>query len=268
MTYGNQTAYNMIKDVLGEGAYDVIDYEKKSFDYIIDMIERYVKTHPEIEYVYRPHPSELANKQLDFIIEKYSNFHVISDLNIKQWIKVADQVNTWNSTAISEVFYGKKPCLVVDIPREQLTLPAKNYRIRIINESKIVSTYKAFEEWNDKNQIFIEEEFPIDKEIFDDYYGYTDREIPVYKKLCDELEKIVNENKYIQLFRCDSSLRERTNELRKFWVTLRGNIRFFTFPIINSFLPSKCIIDKYLAQHEPKRLREIYNGIKEWVNKE
>lgn len=267
LTYGRQSAYNMLRQELGEDAYDVIDYEKKSYDYIMGFIQRYIKSHPEVEYVYRPHPSELKNEQLDIIKDSNPNFHIISELNVKQWIKICDQINTWNSTAISEVYFEKKPCLVIDIPQEELTPPAVNYRIRIIDDSKKITTYNDFEEWNDSINCFSEDEFPINRKTFNEYYGYTDFKRPVYIKLCDELEKIYENNDYMQLYNNNVPLNERLHQLKYFKATLRGNIRFIVFPIINHFFKSKCKIDKYLAQHDPKVLSKVYKKVQEQVCK-
>lgn len=261
ITYG-QGAYDMLFSDLGEEARDVIEYEKKSYDYIIGFIMRYIKSHPEVEFIYRPHPSELNNEQLEAIAEDFPNFHIIVDLNIKQWIKISDKINTWNSTAISEVYFAKKPCLVVDIPKEELTPAANNYRIRIIDDGKKATTYDEFEEWNDTEHEFNDNDFPINHYYFDSYYGYTEMNTPVYKKICDKLETIFMGSEYLQPFRKDSTLKERIKQLRQFRYTLRGNIRLVIFPIINYFFSSKCRIDKYLAQHNPKALLAVYSKIK------
>lgn len=55
--------------------------------------DRYLGDHPEVELVYRRHPSEWKCKALDELAAKRPNFHVIFADSVKQWIVAADSIS-------------------------------------------------------------------------------------------------------------------------------------------------------------------------------
>lgn len=63
----------------------------------------------DIEFIYRPHPSELTTDELDSIQKKYDNFHVIKDKAIRDWIVNSDMAFSWCSTSAVEVYAAGIP---------------------------------------------------------------------------------------------------------------------------------------------------------------
>ena len=54
------------------------------------------------QIIYRPHPSEMSDKNLLEISQKNHNFKIVEELNIKQWFKECDYVFSWMSTSSLE----------------------------------------------------------------------------------------------------------------------------------------------------------------------
>ena len=63
--------------------------------------------------MYRLHPSENKDNKLKEIEDKYSNFTVISDLPISEWIPHCEIVDVWISTSIAEIFAYTKPVRII-----------------------------------------------------------------------------------------------------------------------------------------------------------
>ena len=62
----------------------------------LDWFDRYLGEHPEVELVYRRHPSEWNSPALDQLAKKRPNFHVIFADSVKQWIVAADSISIWD----------------------------------------------------------------------------------------------------------------------------------------------------------------------------
>lgn len=72
-----------------------------------------------VEFIYRPHPSELETEQLINIQTCYKNFHVIKDYAIRDWIVNSDLAFSWCSTSAVEVAVANVPvfnCRPIEIP--------------------------------------------------------------------------------------------------------------------------------------------------------
>ena len=54
--------------------------------------DEYLGQHPEVELVYRRHPSEWNSPALEALAKKRPNFHVIFADSVKQWIVAADSI--------------------------------------------------------------------------------------------------------------------------------------------------------------------------------
>ena len=75
--------------------------------------DAYLGDHPEVELVYRRHPSEWNSPALEALAKKRPNFHVIFADSVKQWIVAADSISIWMSTAIAEVYMAGKSCHIL-----------------------------------------------------------------------------------------------------------------------------------------------------------
>ena len=68
---------------------------RESMAETLAWFDRYLAEHPEVELVYRRHPSEWNSPALAALAEKRPNFHVIFADSVKQWIVAVDQIFIW-----------------------------------------------------------------------------------------------------------------------------------------------------------------------------
>ena len=96
-----------------------------SMEKTLAWFDRYLGDHPEVELVYRRHPSEWKCKALDELAAKRPNFHVIFADSVKQWIVAADSISIWMSTAVAEVYMAGKSCHILrPVPIDSLRVHA------------------------------------------------------------------------------------------------------------------------------------------------
>lgn len=111
-TYDDATV--KVLDSRSSGSYkEMMDSSNLSREATLDWIESYLIKYSDKEYIYRPHPSEKNHPRLEMMKNKYLNFHVCTNYNIKQWIFVADTIQLWNSTSIAEVYLMNKKCSII-----------------------------------------------------------------------------------------------------------------------------------------------------------
>ena len=161
---------------------EFVDISVRSQQILSEWFEKFVVKHKEVEFIYRPHPVELNNMLLLDLAKKYDNFHVISQLSVRQWIHVCEKNMTWFSTSIADVYFQKKECIVlrpIKIPKEA--------DCELFYDCDTVQEYESFENYILDN---IVSEFPIKKERLSRYYGENHCG-ENYLKFCDALEDVI-----------------------------------------------------------------------------
>ena len=136
--------------------------------------DEYLGQHPEVELVYRRHPSEWNSPALEALAKKRPNFHVIFADSVKQWIVAADSISIWMSTAIAEVYMAGKSCHILrPVPIEH------EYDPVIYKDAHYVTSYDAFA----AAMAEPEPPFPIAREVIEGYFDPSDT--PAYKRMAD-----------------------------------------------------------------------------------
>ena len=144
--------------------------------------DAYLGDHPEVELVYRRHPSEWNSPALEALAKKRPNFHVIFADSVKQWIVAADSISIWMSTAIAEVYMAGKSCLILrPAPIEH------EYDPVIYKGARYVTNYEDF------CAAMAEQDppFPIEREVIEGYFDPSPR--PAYLRMADLLETVYKE---------------------------------------------------------------------------
>ena len=141
--------------------------------------DEYLGAHPEVELVYRRHPSEWNSPALEELEKKRPNFHVIFADSVKQWIVAADSISIWMSTAIAEVYMAGKSCHILrPVPIEH------EYDPVIYKDAHYVTHYGEFA----AAMAEPEPPFPIAKDVIEGYFDPG--ETPAYKRMADLLEDV------------------------------------------------------------------------------
>lgn len=152
---------------------------------ILDWMSRICEEREDVVFIYRPHPGE-KSEQADEMVKKYSNFKVIGEKSVKQWILISDKVYTGNSSTFVEAFFGKKMCyLLFPIP-----VP-KDYELAFLKDADKISEYDDFV----KTTYDDDRPFPVSEELIDEVYT-IDWNTPSYIKFADMAEEVIKDPYY------------------------------------------------------------------------
>ena len=150
-----------------------------SMEQTLAWFDRYLAEHPEVDLVYRRHPSEWNSPQLEELAARRPNFHVIFAGSVKEWIVAADSISIWMSTSIAEVYMAGKSCLILrPVPIEH------EYDPVIYKGGQYRTTYEEFAAGMAEEN----PEFPIPKEVIEGYFDPSPR--PAYLRMADLLEQV------------------------------------------------------------------------------
>ncbi len=145
----------------------------------LEWFDRYLEKHPEVEFVYRRHPSEWQSKSLEELAARRPNFHVIFAESVKQWIAAADKIFIWMSTAVAEVYAaGKSCCVLRPAPIEH------EYDPVIYKDAAVVTDYEGFAAAANGGDA----PFPIARDVIEGYFDAG--ETPAYVRMADLLEEV------------------------------------------------------------------------------
>ena len=152
----------------------------RSMKVTLEWFDRLLTEQPELELIYRPHPSEWESAPLQEMMAKHKNFHVISAYTVKQWVKVCDQIATWMSTSIAEIYFAGKSCVVVrPEPLYDDYDPVTYEGVNAADSYEKLVAYLA-----DENM-----PFPIDEQRLRSHYDVIEG-YPTYMRICDLLEEV------------------------------------------------------------------------------
>lgn len=151
--------------------------KRKSQAEILAWMRKYCHKNQDCVMIYRPHPTEQLSKELLDMCG--DSIQIIKDYSVQQWVRISDCILNWWSTSLADIYAAKRTCLIMR-PYEMI----KKHEYYCFESAHKITTYKEFEE-----QIDVISDFPVKKEIFEQYY-YFDENEPSYLKIVGELEDI------------------------------------------------------------------------------
>lgn len=152
---------------------------------ILDWMSRICEEREDIVFIYRPHPGE-ESEQANEMAKRYSNFKVIGDQSVKQWILISDKIYTGNSSTFVEAFFGKKMCyLLFPIP-----VPS-DYELAFLKDADKISDFDEFEKTTHEDN----RKFPVSEKLIDEVYT-IDWDKPSYVKFADMAEDVIKDSYY------------------------------------------------------------------------
>lgn len=154
---------------------------------ILSWFDEYLKDNNRNIIVYRPHPEEHKDDSLIDLEKRHSNFKVIRDYSIRQWILTADQITTWASTSLAEIYFAQKKCVAL----QPLSLVGTHMENDMYRHMTIARNKKEFFEYVDRTDggVFLPDDY-IKK------YYYSDKTRYTYEIICDLLEDVFQSEKY------------------------------------------------------------------------
>lgn len=150
---------------------------------VVEWLVQSAEKHPDTVYIYRRHPAEREDPELQELERRIPNFKCIDKYSIRQWVRVADNFYTWYSTSIADTYFGNKMCYILrpePIPEE--------FELEIMQGADVLKTYEEFECSLERK----EDHFPIADEMMKYYYGNDRNNIEEFAfiklaKLCEKV---------------------------------------------------------------------------------
>lgn len=177
----NETEVQELSAMAGTDFTQFAAVNRESMAQTLAWFDEYLTAHPEVQLVYRRHPSEWNSPALDALAAKHPGFHVLFEGSVQQWITAADCIYIWMSTAAAEVYFAGKSCHVlrpVPIPHEFDPVIYKN--------CTAITDYAAFTQAAGMAQ----PPFPIEPALIEGYFDKTSQ--PAYMRMADLLEDVLH----------------------------------------------------------------------------
>ncbi len=163
---------------------DMVELSEKTQKELFSWFQRYLTANPQRAIVYRPHPEEINSESLKVLSDKVENLHVITELPIKPWIKHCDDIYTWVSTAIGEIWASGRSCYIL----RPLPLPTGK-EMMIFLDAQTVTDYEQFLDTQQQQEY----SFPINRETMEYFYLFENE--PNYIKVANFLDTCIKENR-------------------------------------------------------------------------
>lgn len=226
-----------IEDVTGRNYMEKYKIEIQTKKDILTWFENILKEKPNEIIIYRPHPAERKSVELFELEKKYSNFKVIEEGSVRQWISMCERIFTWASTSIVDVYFAKRNCYIlrpVDLPGD-FDAPIFFDASTIKKEADFMAIFSS----KDKDG------FPLSMKLLSDYYDISDNYS--FKKVANICEKVIKGNEYnvysknLEEFRNYQKTEwEKKTFKEKIFLSLKNNdivFSIYLFVIKNNLLP-------------------------------
>lgn len=186
------------------------DYETECSEMLTEWWSRYLSTHDDTIFIYRPHPSEYQSiGRIEELEKKHDNFVCIKKYSIKQWIHVADAFTTWISSSVMEAFYLGIPCFALG---KEKGIIDSGLAIALFRRDRYITDYELFEKAMDDPSAMSSEWNPVNKEEAERIYGKK-TDVPAYIGICDYLEALLRDKERLKKMRVRLTKEEKRLEL-------------------------------------------------------
>lgn len=169
-----------------KGIKEFTELSKINYRIFLEWVEKFLKNSPDIEFIYRPHPSEKVDTSMKKIFEKYSNFRVIREYAVRDWIVNSDIVNVWTSTSGIEAIIADKKLNIIRFTSIPSYLEIETYK-----GYDFITNYESFERENlniqKKDQKIIMSEIQ-------EFYTISSKKTCV-ENLANEIERLLKNKK-------------------------------------------------------------------------
>ena len=178
----------MNEKVAGAELSSFVGIHTASRNEILNWLDRIVEKFPEREFIYRPHPDELALDKVYKLERKHKNFNVINYGSAKLWIEAADHIWSWYSTTVVEAHFLEKSYSIL----RPIELP-DDFDSVLLKKGKFITTFdKLYTASIESASIG---SYALDVNDVNEYY--TSDKIPVFEKIRCLLNDLSNGNSAI-----------------------------------------------------------------------
>ena len=174
----------VLRNKLGDDFIDNLKNGLKTRKITLEWMDVLLEMDPDCYVVYRPHPGENLDDELNRRVKK-GRFFVIRDYTVQQWIVAADKIYTWISLSIVEAYFSNKMCYIIrPYPVE------KNFDIQLYDGADVIDNIDKLK----KSYIDDSFVFPIKSSMINRYYN-IDKEYS-YMKIVNLLDKVYKTKEY------------------------------------------------------------------------
>lgn len=149
-----------------------------SRELVCEWLTRLAERNPEIEIVYRPHPNERLDGQLQNAASQMPNFHYVKDWSAMQWARASDHIAVWKSTAVTDAYRAGKPFSIL---RPKPVAP--QYESELLAGASLATSFEALERAVRAGGA---DTPPIRSDQFAQFYGTLESGF-AYARLADQL---------------------------------------------------------------------------------
>ena len=255
----------MVKQSDVAGRDEFIYLSNESFHKVLGWFDRLLTEMDDQIIVYRPHPAEAENKDLQKMCEKFpGRFFVVRQESVKQWIYACDKVYSWFSTSAVEAYAFGVPCAILrphELPRHR--------ELEVYEGSEFITEYEVF-----RTSILEGVTNSLKKEVFEQYYSLEDR--LSYERVADAIEDVYKDDRYLIDF---NDPNDRKDPLP---MKLKKGIRKVVSLVANCLPKNSKLLAKYRTEKEispyarqlqksnyasDKEILEIQNKLAQLLNK-
>lgn len=186
--YGDSLPQDYIEDMcsrFGDNWKEYYQFMCDSQHIVLQWLERICKEDAKLCVIFRPHPGH-PSIMAGEVAERCSNFKIIGDMSVKQWIVACDKIYTGNSSVVVEAFFAKKMChLLFPIPTTE------GFELKLISDSVKLTNYEEFY----RSVYAGQETFPTPQSSIEKIY-LVDFNKPSYIRFADMAEEVLRDDYY------------------------------------------------------------------------
>lgn len=230
------------EDYGGEDIFRISEkISRESQKLIFDWFVRFLNENPDVQIVYRYHPSEKNSLNVQKMAKACRGFYAIQDEPISYWIMSCDKIYNWCSTSMIEMLSsGKDVYLCRPIPLPEII----DYTF--FENAQCVDTYEKFEESALEQKMKM---VPVNEQLLAQWYDT--KEEPAYKRIGDWLIETYHDTEY--------SSRPSKNNIHKsqVWKKIKRPFRQFIAYTKLSEYGKKCLGENTFT----RRLQKIQSSV-------
>lgn len=167
---------------LNPNASSFAEISNKSYNIILSWFENAIQKHPNKEFIYRKHPSEINNNHLFILEQKYDNFHCIDSYSMRQWTIIVDTIYNWFSTSLADVYFANKSCFIL----RPIEIPSR-MDVSIMSDGIFINNKKQFLKSLNKKKY----PFPVSSKKIEHFYNNSRHGKMAFQKTADLCEDLI-----------------------------------------------------------------------------
>lgn len=158
----------------------------ESQDILLKWFGHFAKEHPQVQIIYRYHPTEKDSPLVQSLSCTHENVYAIANLPVSYWITACDKLYNWDSTSMVEMLYSGKDTYLI----RPIAVP-DSIDFQLFEGAHCITSYEEFEQSALEPKMGF---FPVPPHQVMQWYEITEE--PVYRRIGDYLIELYNSDSY------------------------------------------------------------------------